>query len=725
MKHLLRNVTIGFVALGTLAFLWSPPAYAAVRPEHPRIWLTPEFKTTLIARLARNTTNARNLRSWCDSHINDDLSPYITNRATEILKAINYALMYQLTGTTSYANRAVAIVEYAFANPYNGYTINTWPEFDNFYTDRYLVPPVAIVLDWCYDAMTPTQRTTFANQLDWWANDIMTSQPWSWHDPSNNYYYGHMWAILSAGYAMYGLSANAQTYIDYARGTMLDQAIKFTKDEPIMWDLWGSTVGRAKGGQWNEGTAYGCVNYEFLCSTVLAAKSAEGLAYSDFTFPDEAVKYFIYSKHPSGGLMYSDGDGAAGGIDATVRIPVLFNIALATGDTKQYGQTWVNTYTSNCDWGYKLYNEFLWYDDQLTPLNYGSALPDYFYLEGTQTLFWRSSWSTDAIWLALKLGVSNTDHAHNGLGGLMIFKSGFLATDKARETGDGMLHGDIHHSVLYIPPTEDKRLYWGESGLKHLESTANYLYLAGDLSGPYLAQPEYRSNTVAHKDREILIVKPENVVAVMDRGTSYDTAHDKIFQMYLRNQAVQSGADYRSSNGSSDLVIHPAYPAVTTVTLDTYGIPRLQIKTAAAQVSKSFLNLLKVTVPGGAFQATPATASAVDIAVAAFYGAADPVDYLVAFSCDPNANPSSASSFTLNFERSHSSVRAYLANLTPSTAYYISGAASGNAATVTISRTPRTGAAAFQSDAHGLLFCELNLGEAEQPPNPPERVGID
>jgi hypothetical protein len=725
MKHLLRTATIGLVAAASAAFLFAPGARAAVRTEHPRIWLTPEFKTALQARLARNTTNARNLRSWCDGHMTDDLSSYVGSRATEVLKAINHALMYQLTGDAAYANRAVQIIEYVLAHPYTGYTANTWIEFDNFYTTRYLVPPVAIVLDWCYDAMTPAQRTAFANQLDWWANDIMTSSPWAWHDPSNNYYYGHMWAILSAGYAMYGLNANAQTYIDYARGTMLDQAIKFTKDEPIMWDLWGSSVGRAKGGQWNEGTSYGCVNYEFLGSCVLAAKSAEGLAYADFVFPNEAIKYFIYAKHPTGGRMYSDGDGAAGGIDATVRIPVLFNIALATGDTRGYGKYWVDTYTTICDWSYKLYNEFLWYDDQLAAMNYGGAIPDCYYLEGTQVLYWRSNWTTDGIWLAMKLGTLNTDHAHNGLGNLMIYKGGFLATDYAVETGDGMAFSDLDHNVLYIPPGDDKKLYWGASSLEHLVNTANYVYFAGNLSGPYLAQPSYRNNTVTRKEREIVIIKPENVVAVMDRGTSTDTAHDKVFQMYLHNQAVVSGADYRSSNGSADLVIHRAYPSGSSVTLDTHGAPRLSITTAAAQLSKSFLNLLKVTSPGGAFTAPQATASIPDVAAAAFAGANDPVDYLAVFSTDPEGDPTTATSFSISFTQSHSAVRAYLANLSPNTAYYIGGSTAGATGTVTVSRTMISGAVAHQSDADGFIFCEVNLGEAEQPPPPPHPVGID
>ncbi len=726
MKHFRRAITIGLITLGALAFLRSPDACAAVRTEHPRIWLTPEFKTVLIARLGRNTASGVKLRTWCDSHMDDDLSEYIVNRAGEMGRAINYALMYQLTGTTAYANRAIEIIEYAFAHPYGTYTIDTWIEFDNFYTTRFLVPPVAIVLDWCYDAMTPTQRSTFVAQLDRWADRIMTADQWAWQDPSNNYYYGYLWALLSTGYAIYDHHPNAQRYIDYARGTMLDQAIKFTKGEQIMWTLYRTNVGRANGGMWNEGTSYGFADYAFLFSGINAVKSAEGLPFSDFTFPNEAIKFLIYSKHPSGSNMYSDGDGTWGTVDERKRVATLLMISLATGNEKRYGQQWVNTYIPAQFWeSYKFYNEFIWYDDQLAGLDYSGALPDYYYVAGSKVLFWRSSWNQDATWLSLKIGVLNTDHAHNGLGDLTIFKGGFLATDKAAETSDGMLTGDIHHNVLYIAPTEDRKLWWGESNLKNLSSNANYLYVAGDLSGPYLAQSTTRANTVAYKDRELLIIKPENVVAVMDRGTSFDAARDKTFQIYLHNQAVPSGGDYRSSNGSADLVIHSAYPSAVTYTLDTYGAPRLQISTAAAQLSKSFLNLLKVTSVGGAFAAPRATSSAADVAVAAFYGAADPVDYLVAFSAHPNAEPTSATSFTLGFERTHSAARAYIANLVPNTAYYVEGDVNGTAATVTVSRTQTAGAIAYQSDGHGLLFCEVNLGEAEAPPLPPPRVGID
>lgn len=731
MKNRKMRAVTGLMLCMVLCSLFvCTPADAAVKVDHPRIWLSTERMVELRARASRNTAAYQEMISWCNNHLSDNPSDYISDAAygLSMVKAANFALAYQLTNDTRYSAKATAIVMYAVQNPPQGDLV-TWFSYYRWYPARYALPGMALTLDWCWAAMTTAEQDTIAAGLDRICNGMLAeSGIWAWNDPSNNYYYGDMWGLLSAAYALYyhhTYGTNAERYLSYARGTMLDQAIKFTKDEALMWDLWGSSVGRAKGGLWNEGTSYGCVNYEFLFSSVLATQTAEGITYGDYEFPDESVKYFIYSKHPSGSLMYSDGDGAAGGIDATVRIPVLFAISLATGDTKGHGQYWVNTYTSRCNWSYKLYNEFLWYDDQLSPVYYGGAIPDYHYAKGTQVLFWRSDWTESATWLAIKLGVLNTDHAHNGLGNIMLYRQGFLATDKAVETGDGTLHGDIHHSVLYIPPTEDKKLFWGESSLKHRESTPNYIYLAGDLTGCYTAQPDYRENTVAHKEREIIIIKPENAIAVMDRGTSFDTAHDKIFQIYLHNQAVQSGSDYRSSNGSSDLVLHPAYPVGATVTLDTYGAPRLRITTAAAQLSKSFLNVLKVTGAGGAFEAPQATASIADIAAAAFYGTTDAIDYVVAFSTAFNGTPSSASSFAISFESSQSAVRAYLANLQPSTTYYLKGALSGTTATLTVSRTTSTGAVAYLSNAEGLLFGEVNLDEAEAGPDPAEPDGID
>ena len=497
MKHFLRNMAIGCAALSVLALFGRSEARAAVRAEHPRIWLTPEFKTTLIARYARNTESANRLRTWCDAHMNDDLSTYIVNRAGEMGRAANYALMYQLTGNTVYANRAVQIIEYAFANPYGSYTIDTWIEFDNFYTTRFLVPPVAIVLDWCYDAMTPTQRSTFVAQLDRWAARIMTADQWAWHDPSNNYYYGYLWALVSAGYAIYGHNANAQQYIDYARGTMLDQAIKFTKGEQIMWELYGTTVGRAKGGMWNEGTSYGFADYAFLFSSVNAVKSAEGLPYSDFTFPNEAIKFLIYAKHPSGTNMYSEGDGTWGVVDERRRIGALLAVSLATGNEQRYGQHWVNTYVPAGFWeSYKYYNEFIWYEDQLAGLDYRGALPDYYYIEGNQILFWRNSWNQDATWLSMKLGVLNTDHGHNGLGDITIFKNDFLATDKAAETSDGMLSGDIHHNVLYIPPNGGQEALVGR-----IESQAPREHGELSLPGGGPERPLSRAARLPHQHR--------------------------------------------------------------------------------------------------------------------------------------------------------------------------------------------------------------------------------
>jgi hypothetical protein len=721
--------TIAFLIFMFVIPLAPSHASATVKADHPRIWMTDARKTTLVNRLNRNTAQAQSLRNWCDNNMSEDLSRYSESRAVPALNAINYALMYQLTGNAAYGNRAIAIVEYLFGHPYSGYTIDTWISFDWYYTDRYLVPPVAIVLDWCWDIMSTDQRNTFISQLDRWAASMMTGDPWAWNEPSGNYFFGHTWALLTIAYAIYGHTATAQTYLDRAL-LMLGEGIKYAKGEETIWDFMGNYTGRAKGGLWNEGTSYGCVDNEFICASILAVRSAEtdkqNYPASGFPFANEVIQYYINALQPSDHRTYIDGDGASSGeLGATVRVPILLCTALADAPFIGYCKYWLDTQTSPATNDYKLYQEFMWYPDEATASDYRGIIDTHYLCEGTRVLFWRSGWGENDTWMAFRIGILNAGHAQNGLGHFTIFNRGYLVTDKAFETQNGQEIDDVDHNVLYIAPAEaNKRLYWGASVINHYQVTSDYLYFAGDMSPIYNAQPDYRNNTVQHKDREFLLIKGEKVLAIMDRGTSFNMNVDKIWQMYFHNQAVASGSAYRSSNGNADVVVKTAYPSTAQAFFDVYGAPRMRVTTPEAAASKQFLHLLKVTSPGGAFQTTPVTVSGAAVAAGAFSASTDALDYLIAFSADPSGTPP-ATTYNLTFTRLHSEIAGYIANLSPNTVYYIGGSTAGATGTVTVSRTMISGAVAHQSDADGFIFCKVNLGEAEQPPPPPHPVGID
>ncbi len=699
---------------------------AQVGDSHPRIWLNSETRPALIERYNRNTTNAGRLRSWCDTNMSASLAGYVDSRALGMLKAVNYALMYQLTGNTAYSSRAVQIIEYGLDNPYTGYTADNWPGFDNFYTDRYLVPAAALVLDWCYNAMTSTQRTRFVAQLDYWANYIISSAPWAWQDASNNYYYGHAWALLTTGYAIYGHNANAQRYIDQAR-MMLTEGVKYTNGEEVAWAVSDNTTGRANGGMWNEGTSYGGVNYEFIFSLVLAVRSAEDPgAHPDFNFPEEAVLFHIYATNPGGDYILSEGDGAGTmTITDKIRVPVLFAIALSDGAEKNYGQYWVNHYSANTTSDYKLYNEFIWYDDGLQEINYDGILPDHYHTDGSQILIWREGWREDDCWISMRIGLLNTDHAHNGLGNFVIYENGALAPDKATETGQNELVSDIHHNVLNIQLSEDRKLYWGASVIEHFFNNSDYLYYAGDMSDPYLAQPDYRNNTVSHKEREFLLLKKEKTLVVMDRGTSYNAATDKAFQVYLKNAPTQSGGSYRTTNGVSDLLIRTAWPVGATFSTGTNGLPYLQVRVPGVVNSSSFLHLLKVAQAGGSLNASQVTSSRIGMVASAFQSGSDPVDYLVGFSNDPEGDPFTLNDVSFAFNRYSEVVKVYICNLPPNTTFYLAGTADGASASVTVSRSALGEGTSAMSDGEGVLFAPVSFGEDLLPPPVPGGVGID
>ncbi len=730
----MRNRTFALVTLlllaTSVAILSGPAgigsAYAAVKSDHPRIWLTPELKGELVDRLGRNTANAVALRDWCDTHLNDDLGNYVDSRGVTALKAINHALMYQLTGDERYGNRAIEIVLYILDHPYSGYSTDSWIEFDNFYTDRYLVPTVAIVYDWCYPLLADDVRQRISGQLDRWATRIINSEPWSFYDPSNNYYYGHMWALLTTGYAIYGDNSNATTYINYARDVMLAEGIKYTRGEEIAWETMGNRIGRAKGGLWNEGTSYGCVNNEFICSAVQAVKSAEGIEYPEFTFPGEVVKFYIYATYPQGDHTYADGDGAVWGtLDATVRVPILLASSLADDETKRFAQFFLSRHTSYCRRDYKLYNEFIWYDDTLPESDYRGLIPDTYLAEGSQVLFWREGWSESDCWMAFRIGVLNTDHAHNGLGNFIIYKNGYLATDKAAELQESMWYSDIHHNVLYIPPAEDKKLYWGASKIEHLESTSEYLYFAGDMTDVYTAQPDYRNNTVAHKEREFFLLKQEKLLFIMDRGESFDPGVDKVFQIYLHNAAIQDGTFYRTSNGSNDLLIRTAYPGSAVVTLDEYGMPRFRVTTPDLAPGKTFLHVLKVVDPGENLYTADVSVDGADVAATLVRSVQQQLDYLAAFSNDINGDPQGAQSYSLTFDRFNNRVKIFIMNNEPNATYYISYSSQGSRTMVALSRTSQDGSYLVTSNSEGIILADINLSGEEQPVAPPSGVRID
>lgn len=675
-------------------------------PDHPRIWITRAFRDTLELRQDRSTPNAVTIRDWCADHGEDDLDLFVDSRGFGVLGAVNYALLYQLQGSPTYATRAWQIVEHALDNPYEGYTADTWIEFDDFYTARNLVPAVALVLDWTWDWMNESRRERLVEQLDAWASRIVEAEPPGWEDPSSEAFHGYMWALMSAGYAMWDHHPDAATYIEYARDTMLEQGMRFASGEEVTWPVYDNTRGRAQGGMWSAGTSFGNASTEFLLMAVHAVRSAEEIVHPGFTFPEEVVHFNILANLPGSSLTLAEGDGADGELGVDTRIAVLLAVSLSSYQTQQHGQHWLNTHTSRTTTAtaYRLFNEFIWYDDEIESEDYADVIADYHFARGTQTFTWRDGWGGTALWVWVRVGVLNTDHAHNGLGHLALWKGGWLVADKGMATTDSTLHADVDHNVLYVPPddpTDEGRLFWGASTVDHFRVTLPYVYIAGDMTGPYTSQPTDRNNTVQSKLRQVLLFKIEKVLAVMDRASSFDAADDKIFQLHFESDPVASGTDWRVSSSSADLIVHTAWPDDATAAIDASGISRMRVTTPAATTDKAFLHLLAVRDTGGDLATFPVTATGPELATAGFTAEDGSADYVVTFtrSGDPPT-----SDITLSFDHASPLVRIYLMDMGPDTPYFTDHVLTGTTLDVTISVTPGSGTERPSNSDSMLVF---------------------
>ncbi len=684
-------------------------------PDHPRIWLTPLLMDELEFRQESSTPNAVVLRDWCSDHGGDDLSTFVDSRGLGVLGAVNYALLYQIQASPTYAQRAAQIVEHALDNPYEGYTADTWITFDDFATARNLVPAVALVLDWCWEALSESRRTRLVEQLDSWAARMMEAEPPGWQDPSSSAFYGHMWALLSAGYAIWGHSPDAETYIEHARDVMLAEGLAFASGDEISWPVWDSTAGRADGGMWSAGTFHGNASSEHLFSAMLAELSAEGTVHEGFDFPSEVVSFNIHATCPGGGCRHAEGDGALGTIGPATRIPVLMAMALSDATTRGHGQFWVDAATTatTTTTPYRLYSEFIWYDEDQVPVDYTTSIGNSLWAAGAQTLLWRDGWGDDALWITMRIGLLGTDHAHNGLGHFTIYRSGWLVADRGIEDADGSLHGDEHHNVLYVPPDDpdsEGRLYWGESTIEHLSVNMAYAYLAGDMTDVYAAQPTTRANTVSHKEREFFLIPGARTLFVMDRGASFDAADDKIFQLHFAADPVEESGSWRVTGGGVDLVVHTAHPAGASGAVETAEGHRLRVTTTDSTQGKSFLHALRVVDPAADPLFVPVTSSEAAVLAAAVGSSDGSVDTVVTFSDDPEGDPPGAAAWTLSLDLTGSLVRCFFLDLDPATTYYVVHALTGSTLDVTVSTTDPGSATSHTPNEHGIVSFEFTPG---------------
>jgi len=231
---------------------------------HPRLWLTAAKLESLQARAARNTAEWDAMKDWVDSHMTTDPRSWQGTTSSRVsgytLAAISHSLVFQVDPTHPRAqaqrayNLLIAIDSIAVRNSigdepeYDAITVVS--EHDSGYNSRRIVYGAAITYDWCYDSLSVGQRNRLRDLLTawtraWYLRREAEPDGSSCFDPGNNFFGGHMIAMISAGYALYYENTDADSIwakraISYGRDTMLVESEKAVLGHKQIWDRYGN-----------------------------------------------------------------------------------------------------------------------------------------------------------------------------------------------------------------------------------------------------------------------------------------------------------------------------------------------------------------------------------------------------------------------------------------------------------------------------------------------------
>jgi hypothetical protein len=481
--------------------------------EHPRIYLAPN-RARLEAALQQNTPAASKLKAKVDAWV----------AGTEIwgFQAWTGALLGQLTGDAKYCTKSIAVVEAQVVAAEAKIAAGQQPEVAN---DSYLgigelVGDLALVYDWCFDKVTPGQRTrwlAYANQAIWnvwhhteakWGSATIPWSGWSVENPSNNYYYSFLRATMLVGLAAKGESPQADEWIAQFRDTKIMGELVPTFEEDLV------------GGGSREGTGYGVAMrrlfelYDFWKATTgerLATKTqhtrASMLAFIHQIVPtldrfaptgdqsrDSTAMLFDYHRNYLQELvaMFPNDPLAARakGLLAASSVPAM-------------GQSFMVAY------------DFL-YDNSMVTEQPLTGLGTTYYAPGIGELYSRSGWDKHATWVNMIAGPYTESHAHQDQGSLMIYKDGWLAYDPVVDSRSGLDQATTTHGLVRIDSggSPVRQVPSTVSKLVALHAGPGWVHASADLT------PAYAGNAAIQKvHREIVYLQPDAVI-VFDRVQS-------------------------------------------------------------------------------------------------------------------------------------------------------------------------------------------------------------
>jgi uncharacterized repeat protein (TIGR02543 family) len=520
----------------TRALASNPPAFAA---SHPKVFLNHAQTLSCLQGMATaNLSTYATFKAYVDREVNTQLAAGVTTYTYFGFESWHAALLYRITGDTKYRDFAISRADVFVTSEEALITSGTYAHvaFDNYLYSGPLLGDVALVYDWCYDGMTPTQRTRWVSYLNQAVNNIWHETtatwggnpfPWSgWAntDPYNNYHYSFLRATMLVGLATKGDNSRAQEWIDMFRTT---------KIENDLVPLFNANL--AAGGSL-EGTTYGVALKELFEVYDWWERSTGERIADKTTHTLGSQGWMMHQTTPDGIYLVSLGDQSrdhnAWFFDYN-REYMLKLIALYPQERlSSVANLMLNGSTlPTMTYGYESVWDFIYRPPTLVAANLTDTSSSW-YGAGTGDYMMRSSWGDKtATYAMIKCGWLAESHQHLEQGAFQIYRGDWLAPTGSRYSKNGLQNEvGVNNLVRFVDGTgtDVQQTDAGGNAVGYCDMAA----LGGDDNYNYAltkVTPLYHNNGIVSKsEREFVFIKPSTFV-VFDRAVTTSPTYKRVW----------------------------------------------------------------------------------------------------------------------------------------------------------------------------------------------------
>jgi hypothetical protein len=567
------------------------PALASLG-KHPRIALGPDRIARLKKLKEQNSPVwARVARTCSDASSKKIQSGYEAWDWT--LATLSCALVHQTNGDADAARTALMYFRALFDDKLkvgDGEGGDQAIKHDSGYSIRTRGFLGAVAYDWLHDApgMTSDLKKRAVDRISAWI-EWYGKEGYMRDKPIANYYAGYFGTVAMAGAAMEG---------DDPRGARLRQQAQrmFVREVTPAFQ-------RLDGGQWPESWQYGAGPAVTMALYAVTEK---------VTLPwlSQILAYRTHALQPDGVHIYDNGDWSEK--PAVAFAAELDAVALVGNDAQaRQARALASKATRKKDDPFGWLAALVEDPDSPVKAEDDPRRGNKSYLAvGTGTLFGRTAWSSDAVWISFQSGPHLSDHQHLDQGHFEVTRGSDALLVDPGDYGSGssfahntLLIDDQKEGLPYAPNQVPERV---GAKIERFADDGTVLHALGDFTAAY-EPPHFKDDgkrTVTRAEREVLFSRAplggsvaSARLVLYDRVTVTKPGFAVTWAAHTTGKSELAGATARFMAGHSVATISTVVPAGAAGRLVTEPSPAKSETYWTNDAPAKGLNSVRLEVP--------------------------------------------------------------------------------------------------------------------------------